>query len=94
MVGNERSIDENGDPLPSKQEEKVDEDMETILRQHQGIQTVALVNGVLVVSLQLIKSYDLKKQKLLKIMSPWNTLIFSSNFLPLVTLITYRRPRI
>ena len=55
MVGNERNIDEYGKPLARKQKQNVDQNMKTILWQHQWVETVALVNGVLVVSLQFIK---------------------------------------
>ena len=63
MICNERSVDEESEPLPGEEEEEVDEEVETILRQNQGVQTVALINRVLVVSLQFIKSYDVENGK-------------------------------
>ena len=60
MVSNERYVEENGEPFPSKQEEKVDEDVEEVLREDQWIQAVTLVNWVLVIRLEFIKSNNLK----------------------------------
>ena len=62
MVSDERYVEQNGEPFPSKQEEKVDEDVEEVLREDQWIQAVALVNWVLVIRLQFIKSNNLKQQ--------------------------------
>ena len=62
MVSNERYVEENSKPFPSKQEEKVDEDVEDVLREDQWIQAVTLVNWVLVICLQFIKSNNLKQQ--------------------------------
>ena len=60
MVSDERYVEENGEPFPSKQEEKVDEDVEEVLREDQWIQAVTLVNWVLVIRLEFIKSNNLK----------------------------------
>ena len=61
VVSNERYVEENGEPLPCKQEEEVDDDVEDVLREDKWIQAVTLVNWVLVICLQFIKSYDLKQ---------------------------------
>ena len=61
MVCDEGYVEENGEPLPCKQEEEVDDDVEDVLREDKWIQAVTLVNWVLVICLQFIKSNDLKK---------------------------------
>ena len=50
VVSYERDVEEYGEPLPGTEEQNIDQNMENILGQHQGVQTVALINGVLVVS--------------------------------------------
>ena len=62
MVGDKRSIESDAEPLPGKEEEDVEENMEDVLRQHQRVQTGALVYRILVVSFQLIKSNDLQRK--------------------------------
>ena len=66
MVGNKRSIESDAEPLPRKEEEDVEQNMEEILGQHQGVQTGALVYRILVVGLQLIKSDDLQRKQYFK----------------------------
>ena len=61
MVCDEGYVEENGEPLPCKQEEEVDDDVEDVLREDKWIQAVTLVNWVLVICLQFIKSNDLKQ---------------------------------
>ena len=56
MIGNEGDVEEEGEPLPGKQEQNVDQHVQSVLRQHQRVQAGALVYGVLVVSLQLVES--------------------------------------
>ena len=56
MVGDQGDVEEEGEPLPGKQEQNVDEHMQRVLGEHQRVQARALVDGGLVVSLQLIKS--------------------------------------
>ena len=64
MVSDERYVEKNCEPFPSKQEEKVDEDVEEVLREDQWIQAVTLVNWVLVICLQFIKRYNLKSNSI------------------------------
>ena len=52
-------INEERDPLPSKQEEDGGEHVQAVLGQHQGVEAGSLVIGVLLFSCQLIKSYQL-----------------------------------
>ena len=61
VVSNEGYVEEYGEPLPCKQEEEVDDDVEDVLREDKWIQAVTLVNWVLVICLQFIKSNDLKQ---------------------------------
>ena len=56
MVGDQGDVEEEGEPLPGKQEQNVDQHMQRVLGQHQRVQARALVYGVLVVSLQLVES--------------------------------------
>ena len=62
MIGHQRSIESDAEPLPGKEEEDVEENMEDVLRQYQRVQTGALVYWILVVSFQLIKSNDLQRK--------------------------------
>ena len=64
VVSYEGEVEEYGEPLPGAEEQNIDQNMEDILRQHQGVQTVALINRVLVVSFQLIESNNLKHERL------------------------------
>ncbi len=60
VVGDERHVQEEGEELPREEEEEVEEDVQDVLREHQRVQAVALVDGVLVVRLQLVEGDDLK----------------------------------
>ena len=60
MIADEWSIDEERKPFSGQQEEEIEEEMEKVLGQDERIQTVALVDGVFVVGLKLIKWDDLK----------------------------------
>ena len=62
MIGHQGSIESDAEPLPRKEEEDVEQNMEEILGQHQGVKTGALVYRILVVGLQLIKSDDLQRK--------------------------------
>ena len=55
VVGQEREVDGHCQPLASQQEEDSQGCMQQVLGQHQRVQAAALVDGVLVVSLQLVK---------------------------------------
>ena len=61
MIGYERDIEQDGEPLPSKQEENIDGNMDDVFWQNQRIETVALIYWVLVVGFKLIESNNLKK---------------------------------
>ena len=56
MIGNEGDVEEEGEPLPGKQEQNVDQHVQSVLGENQRVQAGALVYGVLVVSLQLVES--------------------------------------
>ena len=60
VVGNEGNVEEEGEELAGDEEQRVEEDVENIFRQHERVEAVALVDGVLVVGLQLVESDDLK----------------------------------
>lgn len=60
MIGNERDIDQEGDPFSCKQEEQVEEDMDQILWQNQWIKSITLIDRILEVRLQFVKSNDMK----------------------------------
>ena len=60
MVGNEGNVEEEWEELAGDEEQRVEEDVENIFRQHERVEAVALVDGVLVVGLQLVESDDLK----------------------------------
>ena len=62
VVSYEREVEEYRQPFSSHQEEHIDQDMENILRQHQWVQTVALINGVFVIGFKLIESNNLKQK--------------------------------
>ena len=49
VVGDQRSIEGNTEPLPGAQEEEVEQDVEDVLRQHQRVQAGALVYRILVI---------------------------------------------
>ena len=66
MIGDKRSIESDAEPLPGKEEEEVEQNVEEVLGQHQRVQAGALVYRVLVVSFQLIKSNDLQRKYLYK----------------------------
>ena len=64
VVSYERDVEEYGEPLPSTEEQNIDQAMEDILRQHQWVQTVALINGVFVIRFKLVESNNLKHERL------------------------------
>ena len=49
VVGDQRSIEGNTEPLPGTQEEEVEQDVEDVLRQYQRVQAGALVYRILVI---------------------------------------------
>ena len=59
MVGYERNVDGEREPLPHTQEEEGGDHVQAVLGQYQGVQAGALVNGVLVLCHQLVKSDQL-----------------------------------
>ena len=66
VISDEWSVENETKPLPGQQEEEVEQAVEDVLRQHQRVQTGALVYRILVVSFQLIKSNDLQRKLLYK----------------------------
>ena len=61
VISDEWSVENETKPLPGQQEEEVEQAVEDVLRQHQRVQTGALVYRVLVVRLQLVKRDYLKE---------------------------------
>lgn len=55
MIGDQGNVQGQREPLAGKQEEEIEKDVQDVLGQDQGVQTVALVDGILVVRLQFIK---------------------------------------
>lgn len=55
MVGDQGNVQGQREPLAGKQEQEIEEDVQDVLGEDQRVQTVALVDGVLVVRLQFIK---------------------------------------
>ena len=62
VVPNEGQVEGQAEELSGDEEQKVEEDVHDVLGQDQGVQAVALVYRILVVSLQLVKSNDLQGQ--------------------------------
>ena len=62
MVGYERSVKRNTEPLPRHQEEDVEEDVQDVLWEHQGVEARALVDRILVICLQLVKGNYLNRK--------------------------------
>ena len=59
MICYQRQVQQNRHPLPREEKEDIDKHVEYVLWEHQRVQTVTLVYGVLVICLQLIKCYYL-----------------------------------
>ena len=65
MVADERGVEDEREPLAGEQEEEVEEEVQEVLRQHERVEAVALVDRVLVVRLQLVEGNDLESCRLL-----------------------------
>lgn len=63
MVSDERDIEEDGEPFTSKEEDEIEEKMNKILGENERIQSVALVDWILEISLEFIKSNHMKHCK-------------------------------
>ena len=63
VVSNEREVEGEAEEFPGDEKEKVEKGMHDIFRQNQRVQTVALVDRILIVRLQLIKGYYLVNTK-------------------------------
>ena len=61
MVSNQRNVQCKRQPFTSDKKEDVEKGMQYILWQHQRIETVALINRILVVGLELIESNNLER---------------------------------
>ena len=59
VVGDQWSVEEDREPLPGYQEHEVEEHVQDVLGEHQGVQGGTLIYGILVISFQLIKCDDL-----------------------------------
>ena len=59
VVGDQRDVQAEREPLAGEQEQQVEEDVQDVLGQDERVQAVALVDRVLVVRLQLVERDDL-----------------------------------
>ena len=59
VVGYKRGVEGDAEPLPRHEEEDIEEDVEDVLRKHQGVQAGALVDRILVICLQLVEGNNL-----------------------------------
>jgi hypothetical protein len=66
VPANQRHVEKQGEELARDEKQKVEKDVQDVLRQDQGVQGVALVNGVLVVGFKFVKSDDLEEKMTLK----------------------------
>ena len=66
VVCDERDVEDEGEPLSTDKEEKVEEEVKDILGKDKGVETGALVDRILVVGLQLVERDDLLQTKLYK----------------------------
>ena len=60
VIPNEREVKSQAEKFSSDEKEQVEEGVHDILRQNQWVQTVALVDRIFVVCLQLIEGYYLQ----------------------------------
>ena len=60
VIPNEREVKSQAEEFSSDEKEQVEEGVHDILRQNQWVQTVALVDRIFVVCLQLIEGYYLQ----------------------------------
>ena len=67
MVGDERSVERNTEPLPRHQEKDVEEDVQDVLWEHQGVEAGALVDRILVICLQLVECDNLEMFSIIKL---------------------------
>ena len=59
MVRNQGGVEHQAEPLPSYEEQEVEEHVQDVFWEHQGVQGGTLIYGILVISFQLIKCDDL-----------------------------------
>lgn len=55
VVRNQWNVDGQREPLSGKEEQQIEQHMQRILRQHQRIQRVALIDRIFVIRLQLVE---------------------------------------
>ena len=67
VVGDERSVERNTEPLPRHQEKDVEEDVQDVLGEHQGVEAGALVDRILVICLQLVECDNLEMFSIIKL---------------------------
>ena len=60
MIGNERDVDQERNPFSCDQEKQVEENVDKILRQDQRIKSITLIDRILEVRLQFVKSDDME----------------------------------
>ena len=62
VIGDQRSVEGDAEPLPRAEEEEVEQDVEDVLGQHQRVEAGALIYRILVICLQLIECDDLQRK--------------------------------
>ena len=62
VIGDQRSVEGDTEPLPRAEEEEVEQDVEDVLGQHQRVEAGALIYRILVICLQLIECDDLQRK--------------------------------
>lgn len=60
VVGDERDVDAEREPLAGKQKKKVEEEVEDVLGEDERVEAVALVDRVLVVGLEFVERDDVE----------------------------------
>ena len=60
VVSDEGGVEGDAEPLAGHEEEDIEQDVQDVLGEHQGVQAGALVDRVLVVCLQLVECNNLK----------------------------------
>lgn len=64
VVGYKRGVEGNTEPLSRHEEEDIEEYVQDVLREYQGVQAGALVDRVLVICLQLVECNNLNTFKI------------------------------
>ena len=64
MVTDQKNIYEFGKKFPANNKQNVEKHMKGVLRNHQGIQKVALINRVFIIGLKLVECNNLEKKSM------------------------------